>query len=31
MGKACKETLRGECDSRITLEFHGAAITSEAG
>lgn len=31
MGKARKEVLRVDCDSRIKLEFHGAAITSDAG
>jgi len=31
MGEARKEALRGDFDSRIKLEFHGAAITSDAG
>ena len=31
MGDARKDALRVEFDSRIKLEFHGAAITSDAG
>ena len=31
MGEARKEALRVDFDSRIKLEFHGAAITSDAG
>ena len=31
MGEARKEALRVGIDSRIKLEFHGAAITSDAG
>ena len=31
MGDARKDALRVEFDSRIKLEFHGAAVTSDAG
>ncbi len=31
MGEAREEALRVGCDSQIKLEFHGAAITSDAG
>ena len=31
MGEARKEALRVGFDSQIKLEFHGAAITSDAG
>mgnify|MGYP001133252343 CR=1 FL=1 len=31
MGNARREALRVNSDSRITLEFHGAALTSDAG
>ncbi len=31
MGDARKDELRVEFDSRIKLEFHGAAVTSDAG
>ena len=31
MGDVCKDALRVEFDSRIKLEFHGAAVTSDAG
>jgi len=31
MGEARKEALRVDFDSQIKLEFHGAAITSDAG
>ena len=31
MGEARKEALRVGFDSRIKLEFHGAAVTSDAG
>ena len=31
MGDTRKEALRVEFDSRIKLEFHGAAVTSDAG
>ncbi len=31
MGGARKDALRVEFDSRIKLEFHGAAVTSDAG
>ena len=31
MGEARKEALRVGIDSRIKLEFHGAAVTSDAG
>ena len=31
MGDAHKDALRVEFDSRIKLEFHGAAATSDAG
>ena len=31
MGEARREALRVGIDSRIKLEFHGAAITSDAG
>ena len=30
MGDACKDALRVEFDSRIKLEFHGTAVTSDA-
>lgn len=31
MGEARKEALRGGFDRQITLEFHGASVTSDAG
>ena len=31
MGDARKDALRVEFDIRIKLEFHGAAVTSDAG
>ena len=31
MGDARKDALRVNFDSRIKLEFHGAAVTSDAG
>ena len=31
MGEARKEALRVDFDSQIKLEFHGAAVTSDAG
>ena len=31
MGDARKDALRVEFDRRIKLEFHGAAVTSDAG
>jgi len=31
MGEARKEALRVDFDGRIKREFHGAAITSDAG
>ena len=31
MGDARKDALRFDFDSRIKLEFHGAAVTSDAG
>ena len=31
MGEARKEALRVGFDSQIKLEFHGAAVTSDAG
>ena len=31
MGEARREALRVDFDSQIKLEFHGAAITSDAG
>ena len=31
MGDALKDALRVDFDSRIKLEFHGAAVTSDAG
>ena len=31
MGDARKDALRVEFDNRIKLEFHGAAVTSDAG
>ena len=31
MGEARKEALRVGFDSQINLEFHGAAVTSDAG
>ena len=31
MGDARKDALRVEFDSRIKLEFHGTAVTSDAG
>ena len=31
MGDARKDALRVEFDSRIKLEFHSAAVTSDAG
>ena len=30
-GEACKEALRVDSDSRIRLEFHGAAVTGDVG
>lgn len=31
MGEARKEALRVDLDSQVKLEFHGVAITSDAG
>ena len=31
MGDARKDALRVEFDNQIKLEFHGAAVTSDAG
>ena len=31
MGDARKDALRVEFDNRIKLEFHGVAVTSDAG
>jgi Transposase DDE domain group 1 len=31
MGERTREALRGQCDTRVRLEFHGATRTSDAG
>ena len=31
MGEARREALRVDFDSQVKLEFHGAAVTSDAG